>query len=174
MIAKTTGLEERRRQAGSALLVCLLLMAMLGLIGMASLETVTMDRRVGGFQSRSNAALYAAEAGVARAMRTLSDANLPAGAAALEGFLPALATTPVGDASQHPGGAPTFAADDSVANPISYLGAGGPCEEWGTSIEVGGAAYLYSLWDIRVQGETPDGAKKRLQASATRCYAYGS
>lgn len=172
MMAKTTGSVKRRREAGSALLICLLLMAMLGLIGMASLETVTMDRRAGGFQSRSHSALYAAEAGVARAMRTLSEASLPAGAAALESFLPALATTPVGDASQHPGGAPTFAADDSAANPISYLGSGSPCEEWETSIEVGGALYLYSLWDIRVQGETPDGAKKRVQASATRCYAY--
>jgi hypothetical protein len=172
MMAKTTEPEERRGEAGAALLVCLLLMAMLGLIGMASLETVAMDRRTGGFQSRSSIALYAAEAGVARAMRTLSESNLPAGAAALEGFLPAVATTPVGDASQHPGGAPTFAADDSVANPISYLGSGEPCEEWATSIEVGGPVYLYSLWDIRVQGETPDGAKKRLQASATRCYAY--
>ena len=63
-------------------------------------------------------------------------------------------------------------ADDTVADPISYLGSGAPCEEWATSIEVGGPVYLYSLWDIRVQGETPDGAKKRLQASATRCYAY--
>jgi hypothetical protein len=160
------------RQGGSVLFLCMLLMALLALVGMASMEAVTADRRVGGFQSRTNLALYAAEAGVARAMRILTTSNLPAGAAALEDFTPALPATEVGDASQHPKGRPSFAGDPGVADPITYLGSGAPCEEMLTSMEVGGPLFLYSLWDIRVQGQTPEGAAKRVQASATRCYAY--
>jgi len=164
--------RDDRGEQGVALIATLLLMALLAMIGMASLETMTADRRVGGFLSRAQMALYAAEAGLQNATRDLADANLPAGAAALEDFTLAVPTTNVGDSSLYPYGRPGFRGDPGVANPVSYLGAAGPCEEWGMSIEVGGPMYLYSLWDIRVQGETADGASTRVQASATRCYAY--
>lgn len=161
-----------RRNEGIALVTTVLILALLSLIGISALETATQDRRVGGFLSRSQLALYAAEAGLESVARTMSELDLPAGAAALEDVTVAVSSTPVGDSSVHPHGIPTYSADDTASQAVEYLGAGGPCEEWVMSIELGGPMYRYSLWDIRVQGETPDGAKARVQASATRCYAY--
>jgi hypothetical protein len=163
---------ERRREEGVALVTTMLILVLLTTIGMASLETTAADRRVGGFLSRAQMALYAAEAGLQSAMRSLTEADLPSGAAALENVNIPVPSTAVGDSSLHPYGAPSFAADETATQPVSYLGAGGPCEEWLMSIELGGPRYLYSLWDLRVKGETSDGARSRVQASATRCYAY--
>ncbi|NNL67664.1 MAG: hypothetical protein HKP30_15545, partial [Myxococcales bacterium] len=56
---------ERRREQGAALLVAVLILALMGVIGLSSLDTATRDRQVAGFQSRAQTALYAAEAGVA-------------------------------------------------------------------------------------------------------------
>ena len=83
---------ERRHEAGAALLIAMLLLAMLGVIGLASMETVTRDRQVAGFQNRGRAALYAAEAGVAHAtgiIRQNAQVLAPGGEGALESFDPA-------------------------------------------------------------------------------------
>lgn len=157
---------------GIALVTTMLFLAMLGIIGMSALERASADRRVGGFLSRSQVALFAAEAGLESVVRQLSQADLPAGAAALEGVTVAVSATPVGDSTVHPHGIPTYTIDDTATQAVDYLGAGGPCDEWAMSIELGGPMYRYSLWDVRIQGETPDGATARVQASATRCYAY--
>ena len=54
-----------RRQNGSALIVTVMLLLLLGVIGLSALDTVMRDQQVAGFQNRSTAAFYAAEAGVA-------------------------------------------------------------------------------------------------------------
>ena len=56
-----------RREAGSALIITVLLLLLLGVIGLSALDTVTRDQQVAGAQNRSTAALYAAEAGLAQA-----------------------------------------------------------------------------------------------------------
>ena len=84
--------SDRKRESGAALLVAVLLLAMLGVIGLASMETVTRDRQVAGFQNRARVALYAADAGVANAVgiiRAQAQTLAPGGEAALEGFNPA-------------------------------------------------------------------------------------
>ena len=70
----------------------LLLIAMLGVIGLASMETVTRDRQVAGFQNRARVALYAAEGGVAQAVgiiRRDAQGLASGGEAALKSFNPA-------------------------------------------------------------------------------------
>ena len=62
---------ERRYEDGAALLVAVLILALMGIIGLSSMETVTRDRQVAGYQSRAQTALYAAEAGVAFGMGLL-------------------------------------------------------------------------------------------------------
>ena len=52
-----------RRERGSALLVAMLMLALMGIIGIASLETVTRDRQVAGYGNLAQSALYAADAG---------------------------------------------------------------------------------------------------------------
>ncbi|MCG8591579.1 MAG: PilX N-terminal domain-containing pilus assembly protein [Proteobacteria bacterium] len=156
-----------------ALIVCMLVMALMGLMGLAALRSVSTDRQVGGYEARSQSALYAAESGIAAAMRTLATANLPAGVAALEATTPDVTGADLGAGGVYGSNAPSFRGDDTVPDPIRYLGVGGPCEEWEMSIEAGGPQYLYSIWDVRMQGEQL-GAVRRIQASATRCYAYDS
>ncbi len=160
-----------RREQGAALIIAVMMLLLLGLMGLASLDTVMRDRQVSGFQSRARAALYAAEAGVASALSTLRTAALPAGVSALAGVAPTVSQTNLGDSTIYPNGQPWFRAEPG-ATPISYLGSGGPCAEWEVSLEVGGPIWLYSLWDIRVEGGTTDGARATVQGSASRCYAY--
>jgi hypothetical protein len=49
-----------------------------------------------------------------------------------------------------------------------------PCAELDGSIEVGQPIYLYTVWNIRVQGSAPAGATSRLQATAERCHAFNN
>ena len=57
----------RRRESGSALIITVLVMLLLGAIGISALDTVMRDQQVAGYQNRSSTAFYAAEAGVAAA-----------------------------------------------------------------------------------------------------------
>ena len=164
--------RNSRPEQGSALLISMIMLAFVGLIGLASLQAVSMNRQSAGFQAGGRLALYAAEAGIERAMRTLADSDLPTGLAALEDFTLAVPGENLGDPGDHPSGQPRFATDPDAPAAIDYLGVGNVCEEWDMSIEVGGPIYLYSVWDVRMQGTTPIGAEARVQASATRCHAY--
>ena len=60
-----------RREAGSALLVTMVLLSLMGIMGLASLNTVMRDRQVAGNRSLTQSALYAADAGVAAGLETL-------------------------------------------------------------------------------------------------------
>ena len=66
IVSQTQASERRARrgEGGAALLIAVLFLALMGVIGLASLDTVTRDRQVAGYQSRAQTALYAAEAGV--------------------------------------------------------------------------------------------------------------
>lgn len=176
MSRETTRLRGRRHERGAALLVAMLMLVLTGLIGLASLETVSRDRQVAGFQTRARAALYAAEAGLASARDVLFTVALPNGIAALVAFHPGLPGADLGDAGIYPYGLPSFASDPDVVNPIDWLGSGGACDAWVMSIELAGssanAIWRESLWDLRVRGGTPDGADSRLQSTGTRCYPF--
>ncbi len=54
-----------------ALLMTMLLLILMGIIGLASLDTVMRDRQVAGYQSLAQTALYAADAGVAHSLDIL-------------------------------------------------------------------------------------------------------
>ena len=63
--------SENHRERGSALLVAMLMLALMGIIGIASLETVARDRQVAGFGNLAQSALYAADAGIAESLDLL-------------------------------------------------------------------------------------------------------
>ena len=62
---------DRRHERGAALIVAMLMLALMGLIGFASLNTVMRDRQVAGNSSLAQSALYAADAGVSAALDVL-------------------------------------------------------------------------------------------------------
>ena len=66
-----------------------------------------------------------------------------------------------------------YQPDSTSSGSICVISSAQPCSELDASIEVGaGSVYLYTLWDMRIQGQTPDGAVQRVQATAQRCTAY--
>jgi len=157
--------RSHRRQGGSALIVTVLLLVLLGIVGLAALETVTRDQQVAGFQNRSRLAFYAAEAGVADAKNRLRAVWTTEDTVAFPDQ-----TTPVamGDTSLFPYGQPSYYADPAVAAGIEYMKAGAPSVSGGHDQRLGGSTRVNTLWRIRVEGRTPDGATSRLEVVATR------
>jgi len=144
-----------RRREGSALLITVLVLVLMGMLGLAALDTVRRDQQVAGFQNRSTVAFFAAEAGLAKAFETLTTTGSPS--------VPA---TALGDTTLYPYGQPSFREDPTVADPIDAIGtAAFP----GTSINIGqGGVPTYQLgfWRINVQGEGPGGSVARAEAVA--------
>lgn len=153
---------DRRRERGAALLVAVMMLALMGLIGFASLDTVMRDRQVAGNTSLSQSALYAADAAVADGLELLRTEVTPSAqneGDCLTGAVPNV-TLPNG-ATYGP---------DATEPQICMLGSAEPCIEE-TSLDLG---FAYTVWEIRTEGQAPGGATARVQATAGRCHAFGS
>ncbi len=145
----------RSRQGGSALLIAMLLLVMMGMTGLAALETVSTDQRVAGFQGRKRLAFYAAEAAVAEALSQLEATGTPT-----------VATRALGSSAIYPYGQPSYDLDSTTADPIEYLGAA-PISGMNLQIgQEGGAKYQMQFWKIRVEGQAPGGSTSRIEVAA--------
>jgi len=162
MIVKTC---DRKREEGAALLVAVLMLVLMGLIGLASLDTVTQDRRVAGFQSRARAAFYAADAGVGNAkslVRTAADRTVT----------PAFPTKNLGDAATYPNGQPSYQGDPAYANAVRYVKDGPPWAQGG-DLRVGKQRLVNTLWQVNVEGNTTDGAMAKIESMVIKLLAAG-
>ena len=156
-----------RGEEGAALLVAVLMLMLMGIVGMSSLDTVMRDRQIAGYTSRARSALYAADAGVAAALDLVRTSPLPT-ALAPGDCLPANVA-----ATNLPNGTMFLPDTTAATTNLCMIASADPCSELDASIEVGaGAIYLYTLWDMRIQGQTTDGAIARVQATAQRCHAF--
>lgn len=145
--------EAQRRQGGSALLVTVMLLLMIGLVGLAALNTSTRDQQVAGFQNRKRIALYAAEAGISEAMERLVTTSVAS-----------ISTTQIGDSTIFPHGQPSYQPDPAVANAIEDLG-DAPFPGMGLNLGQGGLpTYQLNYWRFRVEGQAPGGSQARLEA----------
>jgi hypothetical protein len=145
--------DRRRGEAGSALLVTVMLLLMLGLVGLAALNTTTRDQQVAGFQNRKRIALYAADAGIADALQKLTTTQTPT-----------LAQTSIGDANLYPHGQPLYRPDPAAANPIEGLGTA-PFPGMGLNIGQGGVpTYQMDYWRVQVEGLAAGGSRARVEA----------
>jgi hypothetical protein len=192
--------RRRRPEEGAALLMAVMLLVLMGIIGLASMETVTRERQVAGYQSRAQTALYAAEAGLSLGLALINEEvadRAPRGEAALLEWNPSAvvppATTPdfpdLANAetlgtSFPPPGSPRFYMDPDASDPndasasaqaVRYIGKGPPCTNWLPMSQERGRNlpdWRDSLWDIRVRGDNPGGTKRSIQATAAKCFAY--
>jgi hypothetical protein len=143
----------QRSERGSTLLITTLLLLMIGLFGFAALSTVTRDQQVAGFQKRKKLAFYAAEAGIAKALETLTTTQTPD-----------VPVTNLGDTTIFPHGRPSYRPDPTATDPIEPLGTGAfP----GMSLNIGQGGtptYQLSFWRIRVQGRGTGGSAARVEA----------
>ena len=172
-----TGRERGRRthaangrEAGSALVVTVLLLVLLGVIGVAALDTVARDQQVAGFLNRNRLAFYAAEGGVADAKDRLRavfsvDASVP--------FPTAAAPVQVGDTALFPYGQPRYFGDPAAPAGVQYMSQGALDVASGMDLREGGEQWFNTLWRVQVQGQTPDGANSRIDVMATRQLAGG-
>jgi hypothetical protein len=147
--------RRRGRQGGSALLVTVMLILMIGLVGLAALNTTTRDEQVAGYQNRKRIALYAAEAGVSEALETLTTAAAPT-----------VSTQTLGDSALFPHGQPSYRPDPAVADPIQDLGTA-PFPGMSLNIGQGGTpTYQMNYWRFHVEGLAPGGSQARLEAAS--------
>jgi len=167
--------DSNKRREGVALMLAVIVLALLGMVGLASLDTVMRDRQVAGYLSRSRTALYAAEAGVAQAtgvVRAGSQALAAQGGGALEDWDPPFPATTLGSGSFQP----QFYADPDAPKPIRYVAPSQPCWNGNVagamSMNQGGVQWREALWHVRVKGDTPDGAAVALGAVVTSCHPF--
>ncbi|MCZ6782492.1 MAG: hypothetical protein O7G30_04195 [Proteobacteria bacterium] len=150
--------RTQRREEGAALLIAMLLLVMMGMLGLAALDTVTLDQQVAAFQNQKRLAFYAAEAGVTEALATLETTGTPV-----------VQPTSLGDAATYPYGQPSYQRDPTggVADAIKPLDGGGTME--GMNLQTvgdGGSKYQLQFWRIRVLGQGPFGASSRIEVGA--------
>jgi Tfp pilus assembly protein PilX len=143
------------RQQGSALLIVMLVMALMGIVGFAALEAVTRDQRVAGYQKRKKTAFYAAEAGVTTALHALRVNDDPT-------FAPGT----VGDATSFPLGLPTFEMDTTSGAASADLG-NGALPGYILNLAQGGTTkYSMHYWEVHVKGEATGGTLARIEFAA--------
>lgn len=173
MNAKSTGApkppsQRQRREDGAALLMAMMLLVLMGMIGVASLNTVMRDRQVAGFQNLAQTALYAADAGVAGSLDIVRTDIVGAALTPGDCLTSTLPTTNIGTGS-------SYQTDPTAStNQICMLASAEPCAEIDGSIEQGQPVFLYTVWNVRVAGNAPGGATARLQATAERCHAFNN
>ena len=148
-------MHSRKHRQGSALLIVMLVMAMMGLIGFAALEAVTRDQRVAGFMKRKKIAFFAAEAGVSTALHALRTNEDPA-----------FAPSTVGDVSWFEQGLPTYSLDTSGGAASKDLGTGALP---GMNLQIGQGGlpkFTIRYWEVNVKGEAVGGTVSRIQIAS--------
>jgi Tfp pilus assembly protein PilX len=158
--------RSTRREEGAALLVTMLLMALMGMIGLASLDTVMRDRQMTGFQNQAQSALYAADAGIAEALDIMRTEMIGGALYAGDCISVKVPNTDLG-------GGLSYVADPDD-DEICMLASAEPCAQFDASIEVGQPVFLNTVWNARVEGSAPGGATANVQATVARCHAYAN
>ena len=153
-------------QEGAALFVAVLVLALMGALGIMAFNTVLVDRQVAGFQNRANTAFYAAEAAAATGRSLLRSVGS-------RSDTPALPTSTLGDVGLYDREPtlPSYSGDPAEVNPIRYLRDGG--RAGGMGVEVGGQSFVYTLWQINVQGQSPGGSTARIEVVETKVLDQG-
>jgi hypothetical protein len=134
------------------MLVAVMVLVLMGLLGLAAMDTAGEDRQIAGLTNRSRSAFYAAEAGAAHARQLVASADG-------RGALPVLPNTPLGDAALYARyqGQPRYFPDPnppSGGNAIEWVEDGGPAE----GMNMANPRYVNSIWRINVVGQSPENA----------------
>ena len=159
-------MNGRTHQEGAALFVSVLILALMGALGIMAFNTVLVDRQVAGFQNRARTAFYAAEAGAAQGrslVRTVGSRN----------DTPALNPRTLGDAALYDRefAQPGYAGDPAFPTPIRYIADG--TLAGGSNLQMKGQKFVNTLWQINVQGQSPDGSTTRIEVVETKVLASG-
>lgn len=140
--------HDRRRESGAAMFVAVLVLVLMGWLGIAAMDNATRDRQVAGFQSRSRAAFYAAEAGIAEGRSLVRSVGS-------RSQTPALAQTNLGDGALYDRETqlPQYYGDPAFGpNFIQYVADGGVAGGMNLGSKT---KFVNTLWQINVVGQSP-------------------
>lgn len=152
-----------RREEGVVLFIAVLLLALMGALGIAALDSASRDQQSAGYYNRSNTALFAAEAGVAaaKAIVKASMAANPNDCPTVKPFPNSGNAALLGDATLYAaqGALPRYYGDPAAANAVECLG----YAQMGMSRVGSQTQQRAAMWKIAVVGESPDGSRVRLE-----------
>jgi hypothetical protein len=160
-------MQGRTHQEGAALFVSVLILALMGALGIMAFNTVLVDRQVAGFQNRAKTAFYAAEAAAAEARALVRDVDERTDQ-------PTLNPRALGGAALYDRefALPSYSGDPAEPVPIRWVrDSPRPCG--GMNYKTGKAGFRDTLWQINVQGQSPDGSTARIEVMQTKCLASG-
>ena len=147
--------ERKRRESGAALIVAMMMLAMMGVIGLAALDTAALDQQAAGYQSRKRVSFYAAEAGVAEALANLRSTGTPA-----------VTATTLGDSASFPHGQPVYAQAPGTS--IEKLGSTSVNGMTMNIAQGGSSTFSIDYWKFEVEGQEQSGTKSRIEVAAGR------
>jgi hypothetical protein len=157
---------NRPRQEGAALFVAVLVLALMGALGIMAFNTVMVDRQVAGFQNRAKTAFYAAEAGASEGRALVRSVGS-------RSETPNLNPRALGGLALYDRefAIPAYAGDPAFPNPIRYIGDG--VMAGGANLQLRGQKFVNTLWQINVQGQSPDGSTTRIEVVESKTLASG-
>jgi len=143
-----------------------MILALMGALGIMAFNTVLVDRQVAGFQNRARTAFYAAEAAASQGrslVRTVGSRS----------DTPPLNPRTLGDAALYDRefAQPRYAGDPAFPTPIRYIADGRLAG--GSNLQMKGQKFVNTLWQINVQGQSPDGSTTRIEVVETKVLASG-
>ena len=144
--------RSANRQSGSAMLLAVMMLVLMGLLGLAALDTASEDQQIAGLTNRSRSAFYAAEAGAAHGRQLVADVDG-------RGALPVLPATVLGDAALYARyqAQPSYFPDPNPpggGDAIKYVEDGGAAE----GMNLANPHYVNTIWRINVVGQSPENA----------------
>lgn len=134
------------------MLIAVMMLVLMGLMGVAAIDTATEDQTISGLNNRSRSAFHASEAGASHARRLVAQADSRTDT-------PALPTTSLGDAAMYSQyqTQPSYYADPNTPGggaPIEYIEDAGPAE----GMNLANPKFVTTIWQINVVGQSPENA----------------
>jgi hypothetical protein len=168
--------QHGKRDAGVALLMAVMILAMMGGLAIAAMDVVMTERDSAGYYNRARNSFYAAEAGAAHGRALIREVesrnDLPP-------FPSVDAPRTIGEGGpgdvlydRESGNLPLYYGDPAFANPIRYVQDSGIIVE-GMSLQLKGQKFTGTLWQINVAGESPDSSRSRLEVMAIKALTSG-
>jgi hypothetical protein len=143
------------------MLVAVMMLVLMGLLGVAALDTAGEDQQIAGLTNRSRSSFYAAEAGAAHGRQLVANADG-------RGAAPVLPPTTLGDAVLYARyqAQPRYFPDPNPPGggaAIAYVEDGGPAE----GMNLANPRFVNTIWRINVVGQSPENAGGVWQSRAS-------
>jgi hypothetical protein len=163
--------RTHKREEGAILFVAVLILALMGAMGIAALDTATRDREAAGFYNRTSNSFYAAEAAASHARAAMRGVTARSQTPA---FPDTSSPQSLGDTALYSwnGATPVYYGDPAFTDPIRYAQDSG-VYSGGGNLQQKGQKFTNTLWQINVMGQGADGSLTRVELMETKVLTSG-